>query len=112
MGAFAVRRLPEWTSVYSAVPYLTPEVMRNLAKLAGVHVYRDSNDILYANRHFVVVHTGEEPATDMLRLPRKTDVTEVFSGETLAKGATELKLDVPPYTTRMYYLGEAGTGNW
>ncbi|MEN6643815.1 MAG: hypothetical protein ABFE08_15350 [Armatimonadia bacterium] len=106
-GAFAIRKLANWTSVYSAVPYLSSDVMRNLARIAGVHVYRDSNDILYADKHFVVVHTGEKAATDVMRLPRKTAVTEAFSGKVLTTGATEIKLDVPPYTTAMYYLGQA-----
>jgi hypothetical protein len=106
MGGFAIKKLPTWTSVYSPVPYLSIEVMRNLAKMAGVHVYRDSNDILYADRHFVCVHTGAKPATDTLRLPMKTPVYEVFTGKLISPAADNMKLDIPPYTTALYYLGD------
>ncbi|MHB8995606.1 MAG: hypothetical protein ACYC63_10180 [Armatimonadota bacterium] len=106
MGGFAIKRLPQWTSVYSPIPYLSIEVMRNLAKMAGVHVYRDSNDILYADKHFVCVHTADKPATDTLKLPAKTPVYEVFTGKLISPGADSIKLDIPPYTTALYYLGD------
>ena len=106
MGAFALRKLPTWTSVYSACPYLSIELMRNLAKMAGVHVYRDANDILYADRHFVCVHTGDKPAQDTLRLPQASPVYDVFGGKPVSAKADSIKLDVPPYTTALYYLGD------
>jgi beta-galactosidase len=106
LGAFAIRKLPTWTSVYSACPYLSIELMRNLAKMAGVHVYRDADDILYADRHFVCLHTGAEAAQDTLRLPQATPVYEVFSGKLLSAKADSVKLEVPPYTTVLYYLGD------
>jgi len=106
MGAFAVRKLPTWTSVYSACPYLSIELMRNLAKMAGVHVYRDANDVLYADRYFVCVHTGGAPAADTLRLPAATPVYDVFGRKLLSQKADSLKLAVPPYTTALYYLGD------
>lgn len=106
VGGFAIKKLPSWTSVYSAVPYLSIEVMRNLAKMAGVHVYRDANDILYADKHFVCVHTGAQPATDTLRLPAKTSVYDVFSSKLISPSTDAVKLDIAPYTTALYYLGD------
>jgi len=96
-----------WNSVYCAVPLLTPELMRSLARFAGVHVYRDSNDILYADRQFVAVHTGATPATDELRLPAVSDVYDVFGRRVVATGVTSFTLDVPAYSTVLYYLGDA-----
>ena len=106
LGAFAIRKLPTWTSVYSACPYLSIELLRNLAKMAGVHVYRDSNDILYADKHFVCVHTGAEPARDALRLPQATPVYDVFNAQVLSPQAGSIQLSIPPYTTALYYLGD------
>jgi len=111
MAAFCVREFTqggkrEWTSVYSAVPYLTPELMRRIARYAGVHIYRDTNDILFADRHFVAVHTGAKPATDTLRLPGKTPVYDVFARKVVAPMAESIRLDVPAYSTALYYLGD------
>lgn len=110
MAGMCVRARSEnggWNSVYCAVPLLTPELMRNLARFAGVHVYRDANDILYADRQFVAVHTGAAPATDELRLPAASDVYDVFGQRVVATGVTSFALDVPAYSTALYYLGDA-----
>ncbi len=111
MGAFCVREFQQagkrqWASVYSAVPYLTPALMRAIARFAGVHVYRDSDDILFADRSFVAVHTGEKPAADTLRLPAKTPVYDVFARKVVAENAGSIRLDVPAYSTALYYLGD------
>ena len=106
LGAFAGKKLPAYTSVYSAVPYLSRAVLRNLAKMAGAHVYRDSEDILYANRHFVCVHTGANPATDVLRLPARSPVYDVFNGRLISPSADRFQLQVPAYTTALFYLGD------
>lgn len=95
-----------WATVYSAVPYLTPELMRAIARFAGVHIYRQTPDVLFANRHFVAIHTGARAATDILSLPRKSAVYEVFSGKRVSAGADRFALDVPTYSTALYYLGD------
>lgn len=110
LGAFCVRKINEkgqnWTSVYSAVPYLSRELLRNLAHAAGVHVYRESNDILFADRYFVAIHTGKTPATDTLKLPRPTPVYDVFGKKLVSPGTDSVKLTVPAYSTVLYYLGD------
>ena len=110
MAAVCVRDLRSepgrgWASVYCAVPYLPVEMLRNAARFAGVHLYRESNDVLFADRHFVAVHTGAAPATDALRLPRKTAVYDVFGNRRLA-ATDRLPLDLPSYSTVLYYLGD------
>jgi hypothetical protein len=106
MGALCVRELPTWRSVYAAVPYLTAELMRNIARLAGVHLYRETDDVLFAGRHFVAVHTAEEPATGKLMLPEATGVYGVFGHTIIAERTDSVELNVPPYSTVLFYLGD------
>ena len=54
---FAVKEFPDWRSVYSAAPNLPAPVLRGIARSAGVHIYSDAGDVLYANRSLVGVHT-------------------------------------------------------
>ena len=109
MAALCVRsvttgREETWQSVYAAVPYLTPDLMRNIARFAGAHIYRDANDILFASRHFVAIHTGKEPATGPLRLRQRTAVYDVFGGRVVAESAETIPLNTEPYSTALYYL--------
>jgi hypothetical protein len=48
----AMKSLPGWTSVYTLNPVLPASFLRALARHAGVHVYNDQDDTLYASRSF------------------------------------------------------------
>jgi hypothetical protein len=100
------RRRGRWNSVYAAVPFLTPELLRNLARFAGVHIYRDTNDILFADRNFVAVHTGGAPASGALHLPTSAPVYDICGRQTLAASSRDVAIYVPPYSTALYYLGD------
>lgn len=42
--AIGMKRFGSWTSIYSAVGSLCGNVLRNIARIAGVHIYSDDND--------------------------------------------------------------------
>lgn len=42
--AIGIKRFGSWTSIYSAVGSLCGNVLRNIARIAGVHIYSDDND--------------------------------------------------------------------
>ena len=87
---------------------LTPELMHNIGRYAGVHVYHEGNEVLFADRHFVALHTGADPATGELKLPDATGVYDVFARTTVAESADTIPLSVKPFSTVLYYLGEPG----
>ncbi len=51
--AFAVRKGPEWTSVYLGAAPVPTGLLRNLAASAGVHLYSSRPDIIYANASYL-----------------------------------------------------------
>ena len=106
LGAFCARELDGWRSGYTAVPYLTPELVRNIARWSGVHIYREGNEVVYADRHFAAIHTGAEPATGELRLPVASPIYDVFGRAVISQGTDTIALDVSPKSTRLYYLGD------
>jgi hypothetical protein len=62
--------------------------------------------VLFAGRHFVAVHTAEEPATGKLMLPEATGVYGVFGHTIIAERTDSVELNVPPYSTVLFYLGD------
>lgn len=59
----AVKKYDNWTSIYSTATCLPVEMLRNVLKEAGVHVYSENtNDVIYNNNHYVALHSavGEE----------------------------------------------------
>ena len=78
-----VKDMGDWTSVYLYDYYdLTPEVMFDLVRRAGLRIWNDRPDVVFANDRFAATHTaGNE--TIRFAFPRRcAEVTELFTGET------------------------------
>ena len=101
---FAVREFPGWRSVYSAAPNLPAAVLRGVARYAGVHIYSDAGDVLFANRSLLGVHTVSG-GRRVFRLPaRAGTVHDVFGKRTVAEGASEFEVLLEPKSTALYLL--------
>ncbi len=101
----------DWTSVYIAAPMVPAGLLRNLARLAGVHVYSDSDDVLYADDRFLALHT-RYAGPRRLCLPRVCDVHDLFAGDLgqgdpVASGVREFTVDLAAGVTRLYLLRDA-----
>jgi hypothetical protein len=100
---YAVKSFRDWTSVYSAAPNLPPGLLRNLAAFAGVHVYSHSEDVLYASRSFIVLHTvraGEKT----IHLPAKADVTDAYTGRVICRNHASFVDVLNAGETRLYRI--------
>ena len=55
--SMALRHHSDWISVYSASPVIYPEIMREILRKSKVHIYLDTNDLIYINDSFIGIHT-------------------------------------------------------
>lgn len=78
-----VKRLDGWTSVYSGAMQLSSGLMRNLARIAGAHVWMDTDDALYTDGQIVGVHAASG-GLKTLRLPGRFRVFNAVTGEPVA----------------------------
>jgi len=102
----AIRETPDWTSVYSAAPNLPPTLLRELVRYAGVHLYSESDDVMYADRNFIALHTVRS-AQKTIRLPHPADVWEMYTHVKLGSNCAEFTDLVQSGDTRLYYYGSA-----
>ena len=75
-----------WTSVY-AFEYktLTPAAMREIMRRAGVHLYVEGADPVYANQRLLAIHC-KEGGEKKIALPTTCKkVVDVFKGQTVAE---------------------------
>jgi len=101
---FAVKEFPGWRSVYRAAPNLPADVLRGVARNAGVHIYSEAGDVLYANRSILGVHTVAG-GRRVFRLPRRAGtVRDVFGKRTVASGVTEFEVRLEPRSSALYLL--------
>ncbi len=100
---FVVKEMKEWTSIYCASPMVSAKILRNICRYAGVHIYLETEDLLYANKHFIVIHTKQE-GLKVIKLPVKANVYEVFDNRIVGKKITQFKEDLPAKKTAIYFL--------
>jgi hypothetical protein len=106
LPALAAKQVGRSRSLFCGSHILPPDLLRNLARAAGVHLYTDSGDVLEANDHFAMLHTSSA-GQKTLRLPRRSDVVEVYSAQVLFRGVDSFSLVEAAQTTRLFYLGAA-----
>jgi hypothetical protein len=66
--------------------------LRGLARQAGVHVYNDQDDTLYASRSFLTL-AANQPGPRPIRLPKPSDVYDPFTGQRLCRRVTEFEFE-------------------
>ena len=104
---FGVKTFPEWTSVYSAVPNLPAPVLRGIARAAGVHLYSEAGDVLFASRRLFGVHTVSGGLRSFA-LPHTVEVVyDLFARREVAEKTAQIKTTLPPRSTTLYYTGDA-----
>jgi hypothetical protein len=79
--------MPGWRSVWSAAPALPTAVLRRLAREAGVHLYSEADDVVYALPGLLAVHTAC-PGTRTISLRAPAVVCDAFTGAVVADGAS------------------------
>ncbi|HQK95714.1 MAG TPA: beta-galactosidase, partial [Armatimonadota bacterium] len=99
----AARRFHAWTSVYSAAPALPTALLRRLAAAAGVHLYADAGDAVYANRSVLAVAFGS-PGEKVIRLPHPATVTDLMTRQRIPAGAAGFAVTVPDVSARIWRL--------
>lgn len=92
-----------WTAVYSAAPLLPAFVLRQLSRLAGVHAYTDTEDVVWASRDLVAISV-RQPGPRTIRLPRAADMSDLYDGKEIGCGVRAFSVDFQDRGTRVFVL--------
>lgn len=101
----AVRQMDGWTSAFLRSPeQLTPAMLKDLARNAGVHLYTDAEVPVYADGHFLAVHSKEGGAMT-IRLPSVVRrATELFSGRVAAENSALIEWNLQAPDSALFEL--------
>ncbi len=101
-----IRVMGDWRSVYCPKPNVPPELLRRVAKEAGVHIYSETDEPLWVNRRFLGFHTATG-GNRRFRLPRKVaKITELFAGKVVAGETDEFEVVLPAPATVLFLIDE------
>ena len=73
------------------------------ARYAGVHVYCESDDAIYADGNILAVHSRTE-GEKHISLPEKRDVYDVFRQEYTARDVRSFRLQIRAGVTEAFRL--------
>jgi len=100
--AWGAKDFGDWKSVYSAVPFLNVQAIRNLAKYAGVHLYVDEDIVMGADNRFLMFTNGYKRKRSLnVNLPEIQTVKDAFSGEIISRGKQSFVLEMNTPETRI-----------
>jgi len=84
-AGLAIKDMDDWTSVFTAAVPVPAELLREMARHAGAHVYAEENDVVMASRNFLSVHSVR-PGRRTIKLPATSPVWDA-TGPTAAAPA-------------------------
>jgi len=100
--ALSVKECDGYISVYCGSKYVCADILREVARFAGCHIYEETGDVIYANRQYLTHHAASSGKKE-IRLPRAVRVTDAYTGKEY--GVTdEITLDVLRGDTTMLKL--------
>ncbi len=104
MPGLAVKDMGDWTSVYSAAPCLDVQLLRNLMKFAGCHIYSDNSaNIIYSSNHYVALHSAEA-GEKTLTLPGYYSVYDVFEEKFISMNTNTITYEHKQNDTHIFRL--------
>ena len=98
-----VKSMDGWTSVYCGAMHITQGLMRNLARSAGVHIWIDTDDALYADNRFVGLHAAKA-GIKTIHLPADYRVVDALAQKPVATKGRTLRLELQSAETRLLQL--------
>ena len=97
------KRQNGWTSV---LPALAPDVLREIYKASGVHVYTDEDVVLSANRAWLMLHARKR-GRYAVRLPRRVKtVLDVTIGDVIARDCDNFTCELEKFQTAIFLLAD------
>ncbi len=105
LPGFVIKEYPEWTSIYCAAPNLPAPVLRGIARFAGVHIYSDAGDVIYATPQLLAVHTATG-GSRTFKLPVKSGIIyELFDNFTVLNDSDDFQINMSSPATCLFYTG-------
>jgi len=91
-----------WTSLWTPTAAITAAHYRELARAAGVHIFNDQDDVLYANKSLICLHVRDR-GPRLLRFPVKVELRDPLSNELIVTSVDEWRQDFESGETQLLY---------
>ena len=101
--SLVVKEYDTWKSIFIGFTPMTPELLRSIAKYAGVHIYNNDDLVVLANKSYVSIR-ATKPCATTFNLPLECDVYDAYAGKFIATKALSINLEFNNPTTMLFDL--------
>lgn len=98
---FAIKDMGDWTSVFTAAVPVPADLLREMARYGGAHVYSEENDVIMASKSFLGVHSVRS-GRRTIQLPSASPVWDVTDGKQISEWADHIELNVTAPQTKLF----------
>ncbi len=102
-AAVVVKKMGTHISAWSGVPWLPTALLREMARMAGVHIYNTQNDIIAGNSSWISLH-ATETGERRLYMPRRTSLFDCSTRQVLPP-AKEFTFAMQKGDTKLLRIG-------
>ena len=102
-AGLCVKKWNNGVVVFSAAPLMPAGLIRNIAHDAGVHLYTEDNDLVYANNNFVFV-VSRTDGNKVIHLPSPRNVNDGITGKLMGKNVEDLRIRMSKNETCIFEL--------
>ncbi|MEA1996497.1 MAG: hypothetical protein U9N45_02620 [Gemmatimonadota bacterium] len=103
LGAVGETRAAGFHSMYIGSKYVQADLVREVARRTGVHIYSETDDVFYVDKNFAVIHAATG-GTKKLRFPQKVDAYEVFENRFYGNKTNEIEFEMEWGQTKVFCL--------
>ena len=101
--ALNIKKTDGFTSIYCGTKYLSADVVKEIARFAGCHIYIDTEDVLYANRDYITLHASSS-GHKIIRLREKASAYELYEEKYYSTDSDVIEIDALKGDTYMFEL--------
>jgi hypothetical protein len=103
-GLFA-KDFGEYKIAWSIAMPLPANLLRELARYGGCHIWCEDDDVILASDTIAAVHSIKE-GQRTLKFPSARNVRDLLTGEKIGDGLNEITVNINPPETKIFYFGE------
>lgn len=80
LDGFVFKDFKNWKSFYSSVPVVPSFILREMAKMAGCHIFCKDDVVIYGNKSFLSM-VADKKGEYVVGLPEKKKIYDLFTGK-------------------------------
>ena len=101
--AVSVKECDGYTSVYYGSKSLRYDVIREIARFAGVNIYSESDDVIYVGRNYITFHASQT-GKKTIKFSGKVNLYEVYEEKYYGKNTDAVEFEIKFGETKMFRI--------